>query len=138
METRITTFDELKLMAQGEVVNLPPAINGTPLTVRLRRPSLLKLAKNGNIPNRLLRTANMLFGGNVNTELDADDTFMKDLCEVLYILAEASLIEPSWSTLEKAKYELTDQQLMAIFNYTQEGVESLEPFRELEEDSKSV
>ena len=42
-------------------------------------------------------------------------------------------VEPSWSELKNAGIELTDEQYMFIFNYTQEGVKALEPFREDEE-----
>ena len=130
---KVTSIDQLKLMSGGEIVKLPPFIQGQDFYAKLRRPSMLKLVQSGQIPNSLLRTANMLFSGGVNEELDRDDEFMKDLFDLIDVLAGAVFVEPSWSELKQAEIELTDEQYMFIFNYTQEGVKQLEPFREDEE-----
>ena len=130
---KVTSIDQLKIMSGGEVVKLPPFVQGQDFYAKLRRPSMLKLVQSGQIPNSLLRTANMLFSGGVNEELDRDDEFMKDLFDLIDVLAGAVFVEPSWSELKQAGIELTDEQYMFIFNYTQEGVKQLEPFREDEE-----
>ena len=130
---KVTSIDQLKTMSGGEIVKLPPFIQGQDFYAKLRRPSMLKLVQSGQIPNSLLRTANMLFSGGVNEELDRDDEFMKDLFDLIDVLAGAVFVEPSWSELKQAEIELTDEQYMFIFNYTQEGVKQLEPFREDEE-----
>ena len=130
---KVTSIDQLKIMSGGEIVKLPPFIQGQDFYAKLRRPSMLKLVQSGQIPNSLLRTANMLFSGGVNEELDRDDEFMKDLFDLIDVLAAAVFVEPSWSELKQAEIELTDEQYMFIFNYTQEGVKQLEPFREDEE-----
>ena len=127
---KVTSIDQLKLMSGGEIVKLPPFIQGQDFYAKLRRPSMLKLVQSGQIPNSLLRTANMLFSGGVDKELDRDDEFMKDMFDLIDVLAGAVFVEPSWSELKQAGIELTDEQYMFIFNYTQEGVKSLEPFRE--------
>lgn len=130
---KVTSIDQLKVMSGGEIVKLPPFIQGQDFYAKLRRPSMLKLVQSGQIPNSLLRTANMLFSGGVNEELDRDDEFMKDMFDLIDVLAGAVFVEPSWSELKQAGIELTDEQYMFIFNYTQEGVKQLEPFREDEE-----
>ena len=130
---KVTSIDRLKIMSGGEIVKLPPFVQGQDFYAKLRRPSMLKLVQSGQIPNSLLRTANMLFSGGVNEELDRDDEFMKDLFDLIDVLAGAVFVEPSWSELKQAEIELTDEQYMFIFNYTQEGVKQLEPFREDEE-----
>lgn len=130
---KVTSIDQLKLMSGGEIVKLPPFIQGQDFYAKLRRPSMLKLVQSGQIPNSLLRTANMLFSGGVDKELDRDDEFMKDMFDLIDVLAGAVFVEPSWTELKNAGIELTDEQYMFIFNYTQEGVKSLEPFRENEE-----
>lgn len=130
---KVTSIDQLKLMSGGEIVKLPPFIQGQDFYAKLRRPSMLKLVQSGQIPNSLLRTANMLFSGGVNEELDRDDEFMKDMFDLIDVLAGAVFVEPSWGELKQAGIELTDEQYMFIFNYTQEGVKQLEPFREDEE-----
>lgn len=133
MEIKVTSIDQLKLMSGGEIVKLPPFIQGQDFYAKLRRPSMLKLVQSGQIPNSLLRTANMLFSGGVDKELDRDDEFMKDMFDLIDVLAGAVFVEPSWTELKNAGIELTDEQYMFIFNYTQEGVKALEPFRENEE-----
>lgn len=130
---KVTSIDQLKLMSGGEIVKLPPFIQGQDFYAKLRRPSMMKLVQSGQIPNSLLRTANMLFSGGVDKELDRDDEFMKDMFDLIDALAGAVFVEPSWTELKNAGIELTDEQYMFIFNYTQEGVKALEPFRENEE-----
>lgn len=131
---KVTSIDELKTMTSGELVELPPFMEGQKFIARLRRPSVMKLVQSGKIPNRLLRAANTLFNGETSKELDMDDDFMKDMFDVLDVLAESVFVEPTWSEIKEANIELTDEQYMFIFNYTQRGVESLEPFRDNEED----
>lgn len=130
---KVTSIDQLKLMSGGEIVKLPPFVQGQDFYAKLRRPSMLKLVQSGQVPNSLLRTANMLFSGGVDKELDRDDEFMKDMFDLIDVLAGAVFVEPSWTELKNAGIELTDEQYMFIFNYTQEGVKALEPFRENEE-----
>lgn len=130
---KVTTIDELKQMSSGEVVELPAFVQGQQFFARLRRPSMMKLVQSGKIPNKLLRSANALFNGTVSKELDEDEEFLKDMLDVIDVLAESVFVEPSWEELKKAGIELTDEQYMFIFNYTQEGVKHLEPFREDEQ-----
>ena len=127
---KVTTIDQLKLMASGEVVELPAFGQSQKFYAKLRRPSMLKLAQSGKIPNALLQTANSLFNGTVDKKLDDDPDFMKDLLDVIDVLAEAVFVEPSWQEIKDADIQLTDEQYMFIFNYTQKGVNAVEPFRE--------
>ena len=133
MEIKITSIDELKVMASGEIVKLPSFGQGQDFYARLRRPSMLKLAQSGQIPNSLLQTANSLFNGTVDQKLDADPEFMKDMFDLIDVLAEAVFVEPSWQAIKDADIQLTDEQYMFIFNYTQQGVKAVESFRENEE-----
>lgn len=130
MEYRVTSIDQLKAMSGGEIVKLPPFVQGQEFYAKLRRPSMLKLAESGQIPNSLLHTANTLFNGTVDKKLDDDDEFMKDMFGLIDVLASAVFIEPSWSEIKEAGIQLTDEQYMFIFNYTQQGVKAIESFRE--------
>ena len=138
MNTKITSIDELRVMAGGEVVELPPFAQGQHFYAKLRRPSMMKLAESGKIPNSLLNTANTLFSGTVDQKLDADDEFMKDMFSLIDVLADAVFVEPSWSEIKKADIQLTDEQYMFIFNYTQQGVKAYEPFRENESSNRAI
>lgn len=128
-EKVVTTVNDLKRYSYGAVVRLPDFSDGQPFVVKLRRPSLMVLAKSGKIPNRLMSVANSLFTEGSGS-LDSDDTSMlSNIYDIMCIIAEASLIQPTWDEISNAGIELSDEQFMAIFNYSQRGVKALEPFR---------
>lgn len=123
----VTSFEELKRYAEGSLVDLPPFAEGQPFRARMRRPSLMVLVKSGKIPNALLKTANKLFlEKGINEE---DEEFMPKALGVFETLIEASLISPTLQEIKDAGLELTDDQMMFIFSYTQQGVKALERFR---------
>ena len=124
----ITPLESLQEYARGAIVQLPPFSEDQPFVARLRRPSMMALAKSGKIPNSLLNTANSLFMGK---GLDSNNEgALKEVLSIVDILCDAAFVEPTYSQLKEAGVELTDEQYMAVFNYTQQGVKALEPFRE--------
>lgn len=126
---RITTISDLQSYAYGTVVRFPDFGNGQPFVARVRRPSMLVLAKQGKIPNSLLTAAGELFskGG---AGLDADnENMLSDMYNIMEIIATAALIQPSMDEIKSVGLELSDDQMMAIFNYSQAGVKALESFR---------
>lgn len=127
-QPKITSITDLQNYARGTVVEFPPFGENQPFVARVRRPSLLIMAKSGKIPNSLLGTANQLFTGEGSSRI-ADDNLLKDTYDVCRIMAESALIEPSLTDIENAGLELSDDQMMAIFNYTQAGVRALDSFR---------
>lgn len=128
-DKKITSLEDLKRMAEGDIVELPSTVDGVPFIVRLRRPSMLALAAANKIPNSLLSTATTLFEGKKNTKEKADDDALSQMYGVCKVMAEAAFVEPTWAQLQEVGYELTDEQLLAVFNYTQAGVKALESFR---------
>lgn len=127
---KITSIDELKLMSSGEVVELPPFVQGQKFVARLKRPSMMNLVKQGAIPNSLIKMATDLFNGTMDkSEANAED-IMPQMLEIMEIMAEATFVEPTWSEIKAAGIELTDEQMIFIFNYTQSGVQQVAPFSE--------
>ena len=129
MEINITSIEDLKNYANGTIVEMPPFAEGQPLVARLKRPSILGMAKQGKIPNTLLVKANELFlqsGAGLDTE--EEDT-MKQLYDVLDIIASETLVEPTYEDIKNVGLDLTDEQMMFLFNYSQQGVKALESFR---------
>lgn len=125
----VTSMSDLQSYAKGTVVRFPDFAEGQPFVARVRRPSMLVLAKQGKIPNSLLTAAGELFskGG---AGLDADnDRMLADAHDITEVICSAALIEPTLEDIHNAGMELSDDQLMAIFNYTQTGVKALESFR---------
>lgn len=131
----VTTMDELIRMSSGTIIELPPFVEGQPFIAQLKRPSMLALVRAGKIPNALLQSANSLF---INGTISAkNDNAMKDLFDVLDAICEACFVNPTYKQLKDAGVELTDEQLMFVFQYTQKGVEALKGFRSQLRDSES-
>lgn len=126
MQLQVTDIQKLIEASSGELVELPPFANGTEFVARLRRPSLMKLAASGKIPNALLGRANSLFVNQAMEDTDNDE-MLSELANVLEIFAEASFVEPKWEQLKQAGVELTDEQYLAVFNYAQVGIQELTP-----------
>ena len=122
-----TSIQDLISYSQGQIVKLPDFSEGQPFYARLRRPSMLSLMSNGKIPNSLVITANRLFNGKGMD--DRNENSMSEVLHLLEVICESAFVEPSYKELKEAGVHLTDQQYMAVFNYTQEGVKALEPFR---------
>lgn len=129
-DLQVTTMADLQRYARGQLVELPPFADGQPLVVRMKRPSLMMLAKSGKIPNGLMKTASALFNGDDLTESGMpEDEMLEKTYDILTLICEASLVEPSMEDFKKAGIELSDNQMIAIFNYTQQGIGALESFR---------
>lgn len=127
-EVNVTSIEDLKNYANGTVVEMPPFAEGQPLIARLKRPSILGMAKQGKIPNSLLVKANELFLQNgAGLDAEEEDT-MKQLYDVLDLIAKETLVEPTYEEIKSVGLELTDEQMMFLFNYSQQGVKALESF----------
>lgn len=129
---KITSIEELKQYVGGKVVQLPDFADGQPFFAKLRRPSILALAKEGKIPNTLLTSVNELFSGSnpvKKQKINGEQDQLKEMFAIFDLLCEASFVEPKYEELKAANIELTDQQYTFIFNYTQNGVAALDSFR---------
>ena len=127
VEQKVTSIQDFIKQSQGEVVELP-GFTSEPVFVILKRPSLLGLVIQGKIPNALLTRTNELFSNDVGID-PTDDNMMGELSEVLELIAGESFVEPTYQEIKDAGVELTDEQLMAVFNYSQKGIKGLESFR---------
>lgn len=130
----ITTIYELKEFAKGKIVSLPGWEDDKPFVARLTRPSLQIMAMNGQIPNTLLVAATKIFAG----KQKAEEINITDATKVQMAIAKASLVEPTVEDIEATGLTLTDQQLIAIFNYSQMGMAGLERFRTKQADTQNT
>ena len=130
-EEHITTIADLKSYSAGNVIRLPGFGPGQNFVARVKRPSLMFLAKIGKIPNQLLSAASTLFNtGSLATEKSlSDDKKLETMYDICKIMAEAALVEPTFKDIKDAGLELTDEQLLSIFTYTQQGPDMLRSFR---------
>ena len=62
--------------------------------------------------------------------VDADDeNMLSNMYDIMEVLCESALIQPTLADIKNAGLELSDEQMMAIFNYSQTGIKALESFR---------
>ena len=125
--SEVTSIAALSLYAQGQLVELPGFGEGQPFYARLRRPSIMGLTKSGKIPNALLSAATELFTGK---QVKDDPVDLSEIVGVVDVICEAAFVEPTYQQIKDIGLELTDEQLMAVFNYSQKGIKALEPFRQ--------
>lgn len=98
------------------------------IAVRIKPASLLNLLMSGKLPNNLLGTVNDLFE---RTEKDKpmelfeqDENKIKDIMEIIDLVCEQSLVEP---TYEEIKDVITDTQKMQIMAEAQGNVNAAIP-----------
>lgn len=101
---------------------------GEKIAVRIKPASLLNLLMSGKLPNNLLGTVNDLFE---RTEKDKpmelfeqDENKIKDIMEIIDLVCEQSLVEP---TFEEIKDVITDTQKMQIMAEAQGNVNAAIP-----------
>lgn len=125
---QVTSLEQLKQYANGNIVRLPDFAEGQPFVAKLKRPSILGMAKQGKIPNSLLVKTNELFvqSGSLDTE---ENSMMQEIYDVIDLIASETFVEPTYNEIKSTGIELTDEQMMFIFNYSQQGVKALESFR---------
>ena len=130
----VTSIEKLKKIAQGQEVELQ-GWDEEPFVCVLKRPSLLGLVENGDIPNPLLHAAYILFNGSNNPK---DQVNLKEMNDLYRIIAKAAMVNPTYDQVVEAGLELTDMQLLEIYRFTQLGVKSLISFRTKQEDIKNT
>lgn len=129
---QVTSLEQLKSIKMSEIVELPPFSDGTPLFVEVKKPNMMQLITSGKIPNTLLTVAMDMFNGKTGEKMQKAGTSssdLKDLVGMMNVIAEATLINPSYADIKKLGIDLTDNQLMGLLMYSQGGVKALENFR---------
>ncbi|MCD3223785.1 esterase [Clostridium botulinum] len=141
---KITSIEDLKIIGQGKIIQLPPFFpDGKPFIAKIKNPNLMNLLSKGKIPNTLIHAVDqVMFGAEdhkdkkVQSKEEQLDQ-VRQMTELFEIIAQEALLEPTYEDLKNANLELTMQQSLALFQYTQEGVKSLESFRENNESDVS-
>lgn len=126
-ENDITSISDIVKYTSGTIVRLPDFADGAEFIAKLKRPSLIGLMKSGKIPNSLLKQSTQLFKSGAAAL--GKDTSLDDLYDIMDIVIGEALVQPSYKEIKEAGVTLADDQIMAIFSYTQNGVKALEQFR---------
>ena len=96
-------LSDARMRTEAQEVELPGFGDGKPWKPKLKRLSLLGLARSGKIPNELLSAVTELYQyGTVKTP------DLKLAAETMYLIAGEALAEPTLTQLEEAGVPLTD------------------------------
>ena len=129
---QITSLEQLQSIKQTEIIELPAFEDGTKLNVEVKKPNMMQLIAAGKIPNTLLSSAMEMFNGKAGEKMQkaADNVGdLKDLVGMMNVIAEASLVNPTYKQIKELGIDLTDNQLMGLLMYSQGGIKALENFR---------
>lgn len=129
---QITSLEQLQSIKQTEIIELPAFEDGTKLNVEVKKPNMMQLIAAGKIPNTLLSSAMEMFNGKAGEKMQkaADNVGdLKDLVGMMNVIAEASLVNPTYKQIKGLGIDLTDNQLMGLLMYSQGGIKALENFR---------
>ena len=134
---QITSLEQLQSIKQTEIIELPAFEDGTKLNVEVKKPNMMQLIAAGKIPNTLLSSAMEMFNGKAGEKMQkaADNVGdLKDLVGMMNVIAEASLVNPTYKQIKGLGIDLTDNQLMGLLMYSQGGIKALENFRNQQAD----
>ena len=129
---QVTSLEQLQAIKQTEIIELPSFEDGTKLNVEVKKPNMMQLIAAGKIPNTLLNIAMEMFNGKTGEKMQkaADNAGdLKDLVGMMNVIAEASLVNPTYKQIKGLGIDLTDNQLMGLLMYSQGGIKALENFR---------
>lgn len=130
---QVTSLEQLKKVKQTDIVSLGKFEDGTEFVAELKRPNMMNLIAHKKIPNTLLTEATQLFNGKnklANKVVAEDDgESLAQLGELIEVLAEACLVNPTYKQLKDLDLDLTLEMQMSIMMYSQGGVEALKNFR---------
>lgn len=128
-------MSELKVISAREfrkkatrIIEIDGFEPGEKIAVRIKPASLLNLMMSGKLPNNLLGTVNELFEQKDDTQamqlFEQDENKIKDIMEIIDLVCEQSLVEP---TFEEIKDVITDTQKMQIMAEAQGNVTAAIP-----------
>lgn len=120
--SEILSIEELKKMSTT-VIEIPNFDNSGTIKVRVQKPRLMAMAAQGKIPNHLLGIVNTMMFGNKEEKKEVNIT---DVAKTYELCCRACLVEPGY---EEIKDIITDDQMIAIFDFATGEVSQLDTFR---------
>lgn len=128
--SEILSIEQLREMATP-IIEIPDFEGTGTIKVRVKKPRLMAMAAQGKIPNHLLGVVNNMMFGNKKEKKEVNIT---DVAKTYELYCRACLVEPSY---EEIKDIITDDQMIAIFDWAMGDVKKLETFRANEGDGTS-
>lgn len=116
------------------IISIPGFDPGETFEIRVKKLSIVGLMSSGKIPNPLMKVVKDAFAG-IKSSSDADgadnDASLMDkageIGKLLDIVCREAMLEPAF---EDVKDVMNDAQKLAVFQFTQGGVEQAKSFPE--------
>lgn len=127
---QVTSLEAMKAQSMP-IVELPGWNDEDSIFVRLRKVSLLHLISSGQLPNELLAIAHKITSSEegFNPIREGTPEELAEFNKLLHLMAQKSLVEPTYDEIVEHVGPLTDNQLSAIFVFCTAGVRALKNFR---------
>lgn len=119
------------------IIPIPGFDEGETFEIRVKKLSIVGLMSSGKIPNSLMQVVKDAFAGIKSTanQEDAESSIMDkagDIGKLLDIVCKEAMLEPRF---EDIKDVMNDAQKLAVFQFTQGGVEEVKSFPAIEGDT---
>ena len=112
------------------VIEIPGFDPNETFEIKVRKLSLVGLMSSGKIPNSLMKVVKDAFAGiKSSADGEADESAIMDkageIGKLLNIVCKEAMLEPAF---DDVKDVMNDAQMLAVFQFTQGGVEEVKPF----------
>lgn len=120
------------------IISIPGFQEGETFEIKVKNLSIVGLISAGKIPNALMQTVKNAFAGlksSASTE-EAEASVIdkaEQIGNLLDIVCKEAMVEPLF---DEVKDVMNDSQKLAVFSFTQGGVQELEPFLSVEGDTR--
>ena len=109
---------------------------GETFEIKVKKLSIVGLMSSGKIPNSLMQVVKDAFAGIKSAGAEADESAIMDkagdIGKLLDIVCAEAMLEPRFEDIEDV---MNDAQKLAVFQFTQGGVEEAKPFPAIEGDT---
>ena len=132
----IITAEQFKNKAVS-VIPIPGFDEGETFEIKVKKLSIVGLMSSGKIPNSLMKVVKDAFEGikSSNGAENGESAVMDKAGEIgklLDIVCKEAMLEP---TFDDVKDVMNDAQKLAVFQFTQGGVDEVKPFPGVEGDT---
>lgn len=118
------------------IIPIPGFDAGETFEIKVKKLSIVGLMSSGKIPNSLMQVVKDAFTGIKSAGVEADESAIMDkagdIGKLLDIVCAEAMLEPRF---EDIKDVMNDAQKLAVFQFTQGGVEEAKSFPAIEGDT---
>lgn len=118
------------------VIPIPGFDEGESFEIRVKKLSIVGLMSSGKIPNSLMQVVKDAFAGIKSSQGEAAEASIMDkageIGKLLDIVCKEAMLEPRF---DDVKDVMNDAQKLAVFQFTQGGVEEAKSFPAIEGDT---